>query len=270
MLPTPYRVERVWAETDDTFTLALAPDAGGAPRAFAPGQFNMLYQFGVGEVPISISGDPEGDALLHTVRAVGGVTGAMRRLERGSMVGVRGPFGEPWPGERAEGGDVLIVAGGIGLAPLRPLIYRLLARRDRYRRALLLYGARTPTDLLYREELQSWSAGDALDVAITVDGADESWSGRVGMVTTLIGRAAFDPAHATAYVCGPEVMMRFVARELLKRGMAESDIFVSLERNMKCALGHCGHCQYGPYFVCKDGPVFPYARVRPLLALSEV
>jgi NAD(P)H-flavin reductase len=270
MLPTPYRVAVIRSETADTFTLALTPPEGVAAPLFAPGQFNMLYRFGVGEVPISISGDPDGGPLLHTIRAVGGVTGAMSGLEPGDALGVRGPYGRPWPAEAAVGGDALVIAGGIGLAPLRPLLYQLLAHRERYRRLILLYGARTPDDLLYRDELERWRAGGRLEVAVTVDQADSAWSGRVGVVTPLIAEAEIDPERTTAFVCGPEVMMRFAARELLACGVAEGAIQLSLERNMKCAVGHCGHCQIGPLFVCRDGPIFPYPRVRRLLSVWEV
>ena len=271
MRPEPYYVRRRRIETADTFTLALTPVHAGSTLAYAPGQFTMLYAFGVGEVPISISGDPaRPDALVQTIRAVGPVTAALGRLKRGDVVGVRGPFGTAWPLAAAEGHDVVLVPGGIGLAPLRPALYHLLAQRERYGRVILLYGARTPGDLLYRREVQRWRAHLDLEVGVTVDRAAADWRGAVGVVTTLIPRAPFDPAHTIALICGPEVMMRFTALELQERGVGPERIFVSLERNMKCALGWCGHCQFGPTFVCKDGPVFRFDRIKDWLGQQEV
>lgn len=271
MTPRPFVVQRTSHETDDTFTLELAADRGVEPVPFAPGQFDMLYVFGVGEVPISISGDPATpETLVHTTREVGAVTRAMSRLRRGDRIGVRGPFGTAWPVEAAEGQDVLFVAGGIGLAPLRPALYRVLARRERYGRVVLLYGARTPDDILFRKELRNWRADFDLEVHVTVDRATREWRGNVGVVTALIPRVPFDPRNTVAFTCGPEVMMRFTVLELQRRGVDQSSVFVSLERNMKCAIGLCGHCQLGAEFVCRDGPVFPFARVRRLLDVREL
>ncbi|MCS7158086.1 MAG: FAD/NAD(P)-binding protein [Blastocatellia bacterium] len=271
MEPRPYRIRRVQKETADTFTLELTPVNGTAAFSFAPGQFNMLYVFGVGEIPISISGDPEKPTtLVHTTRVVGTVTKAMRQLKRGDVLGVRGPFGSHWPVEEAEGSDVVIVAGGIGLAPLRPALYHILSRREKYGKVVLLYGARTPEDLLYRNELSRWRAQFDLEVYVTVDRATGGWRGNVGVVTTLIPRAPFDPLNAIAMVCGPEVMMRFTALELERRGVKADNIFLSMERNMKCAIGFCGHCQFGPTFVCKDGPVFRYSRIKEWITKWEV
>ncbi|RPJ00737.1 MAG: Ni/Fe hydrogenase subunit gamma, partial [Chloroflexi bacterium] len=238
---------------------------------FAPGQFNMLYAFGVGEVPISISGDPQdAPSLRHTTRVVGSVTRALGRLQRGDTLGIRGPFGSAWPLAEAAGRDCLIVAGGIGLAPLRPVLYHLVAHRENYRRIVLLYGARTPADILYRRELEHWRGKFDLEIYVTVDRAESRWRGNVGVVTTLIGRAPFDPAGVVALVCGPEVMMRFTIMELERRGVAAERIYLSMERNMKCALGFCGHCLYGPTFICKDGPVFRFDRLAPWLGIAEV
>ena len=270
MLPRLFEVRRVRAETYDTFTLELEPE-DGSPLVFAPGQFNMLYLFGVGEVAISVSGDPaQPSPLIHTLRAVGAVTRGLCSLKPGDAVGVRGPFGTVWPLDQAEGNDVVLVAGGIGLAPLRPAIYRLLERRNRYGRVVLLCGARSPKDLLYRRELEKWRGRFDLEVTATVDYAAGEWNGQVGVVTTLIPRAGFDPSHTVAMACGPEVMMRFTVRELLRRGVAPETIFVSLERNMKCAVGFCGHCQFGPHFICKDGPVFRFTDVASLIEIWEV
>jgi NAD(P)H-flavin reductase len=271
MTPHPFVVQRALPETDDTFTLELAADRGFEPLAFRPGQFNMLYVFGVGEVPISISGDPATpQTLVHTTRVVGATTRAMRQLKRGDQLGVRGPFGTAWPVEEAEGQDVLFVAGGIGLAPLRPALYRVLSRRERYGRVVLLYGARTPDDILFRRELRNWRADFDLEVHVTVDRATREWRGNVGVVTALIPRVPFDPRNTVALTCGPEVMMRFTVLELQRRGVEPERVHVSLERNMKCAIGLCGHCQLGAEFVCRDGPVFPYARVRRLLDVREL
>ena len=269
MRPLPFRVAELSRETSDTFSLSLEPE-GGAPFRFAPGQFDMLYVFGLGEVPISISGDPaKPERLVHTIRAVGAVTRAMQALRAGDMVGVRGPFGTPWPVDEARGRDVVIVAGGIGLAPLRPVIYHVLLHRERFGQVLLLYGARTPADLLFARELKLWRSRFDIDVEVTVDRASSRWRGGVGVVTKLIARAPIDGASALAMVCGPEVMIRFSVMALEKRGLPHTSTFVSMERNMKCAVGLCGHCQFGPYFVCTDGPVFRYDRTLPWFGVRE-
>jgi NAD(P)H-flavin reductase len=271
MRPEPFEVRRIARETRDAFTLTLAPLCGERLRPFAPGQFNMLYVFGVGEVPISISGDPaRPEVLVHTIRAVGATTRALQRLKRGNRVGVRGPFGSAWPVERAHGHDVVFVAGGIGLAPIRPAILHVLRQRALYGRVVILYGARTPRDMLYPRELSEWRGRFDVTVDVTVDRATVEWQGSVGVVTRLVERAGFDPTSAIAFICGPEVMMRYAAQALLRRGMEEPGLFVSLERNMKCALGVCGHCQFGPWFVCRDGPVFRYDRIRSFFGVREV
>jgi len=271
MLPVPYRIERVKRETDDTFTLGLMPVNGAGVSSYAPGQFNMLYVFGVGEVPISISGDPrQCPALEHTTRVVGPVTKAMGALKRGDIIGIRGPFGSSWPVAEELGHDFVIVTGGIGLAPLRPALYHLVAQREKYRKIVLLYGARTPQDILYRRELEQWRGKFDLEIQVTVDRGGGNWRGNVGVVTALVSRAPFDPSETVALVCGPEIMMRFAVMELQKRGVQSSRIFVSMERNMKCAVGFCGHCQYGPAFICKDGPVFPFDRIEPIFGKAEI
>jgi len=269
MVPVPRRVRRTVRNTHDTVTLEIEP--GPEPAVFAPGQFNMLYLFGLGEIPISISGDPaEPDSLVHTVRAVGPVSGALRGLRRGAVVGVRGPFGSAWPIEAAAGHDVVVMAGGIGLAPLRPAIYHLLAHRDRYRRVVLIYGARTPGDLLYTRELERWRSRFDAQIEVTVDAAPPGeWRGHVGVAGTLLPRAEFDASDTVAMVCGPEVMMRFAVADLRHRGLGPEQIYLSMERNMRCAVGFCGHCQFGPAFVCKDGPVFRYDRLAPFLGVRE-
>jgi NAD(P)H-flavin reductase len=227
----------------------------------------MIYAFGVGEVPISVSGQP-GGALVHTVRAVGPVTEAICAAEPGATLGIRGPLGNSWPIEAARGCDVVVVAGGIGLAPLRPVLYRALAGRGDYGRVVLLYGGRTPADLLYTDELEAWR--ETMDVDVTVDSADETWSGKVGVVPKLIASAQLDPATAHAFVCGPEIMMRFAAEALEERGVPAERIHVSLERNMRCGVGHCGHCQLGPTLVCLDGPVYTYGEIEQLLGVRSL
>jgi NAD(P)H-flavin reductase len=271
MTPVFYRVLRTRRETRDTFTIELEPPDATEAIRFAPGQFNMLYVFGAGEVPISVSGAAErSQSLVHTVREVGAVTRAMRGLKRGDHLGVRGPFGSSWPVEEAIGRDVVIVAGGIGLAPLRPALYSILAHREKYGRVVLMYGTRTPEDILFRKELERWRARLDLSVHVTVDRAMTSWRGSVGVVTAIIPRARFDPPSALVMVCGPEAMMRFTILELQNRGVGVDQIYVSTERNMKCAVGFCGHCQLGPTFVCKDGPVFRYDRIQPFFEIREI
>lgn len=270
MLPRPFRIERVRRELSDTFTLDLVAEDGG-DLAFRPGQFNMLYAFGAGEVPISISGDPaEPGRLVHTIRAVGAVTEAMGRMKAGGMLGVRGPFGSPWPVEAAHGDDLVIVAGGVGLAPLRPAIYQALASREKFGKVIILYGARSPADILFRRQLEKWRGRFDLDVGVSVDRAAGGWAGNVGVVTKLIERRVFDPDNATALVCGPEIMMRYAVATLEKRGLGADKIFVSMERNMKCAIGFCGHCQWGPHFICRDGPVFPFDRIADIFTVREL
>jgi NAD(P)H-flavin reductase len=271
MVPDIYTVSRSRRETADTKTLELQPTRGAKPFEFHPGQFNMLYVFGVGEVPISLSGDTSSPVpIIHTIRDVGAVSRGLCNLKRGDAVGLRGPFGSSWPVEDAEGADVLVIAGGIGLAPLRPAIHHLISRRRRYGRVAILYGARSPAELLYRREVERWRGRFDLEVHATVDHAADSWMGRVGVVTRLIRLVDFDPDSTVAMVCGPEIMMRFTIRELQDRGVPEENVFLSMERNMKCAVGFCGHCQFGPVFVCRDGPIFRYDRVRGLLGLKEI
>ncbi len=240
------------------------------PVPFLPGQFNMLYVFGQGEVPISISGPPQRPATLtHTVRAVGRVTEAIARLKAGDLLGVRGPFGSAWPLERARDRDLVIVAGGIGLAPLRPVIYSLLADPGCCRKAILLYGARSPAEVLFAEQLREWGLG-SIEVHVSVDRARTRTSWNLGTVTSLFPRISFEPEKTVGLLCGPEIMMRFAVEGFLKRGVPHESLYLSMERNMQCAVGFCGHCQFGPHFVCKDGPVFRYDTIARLLGLREV
>ena len=269
MVPRVTRVVRARRETADVWTLEIEPGPDGA--RFAPGQFNMLYIFGVGEIAISVSGDPgRPEKLIHTIRAVGQVSAALARLKAGDQIGIRGPFGTGWPVETAVGSDVVVVAGGLGLAPLRPALYRLFAERERYGRLLLLYGTRSPADILFEKELARWRKRLDVEVEVTVDRGSGDWHGHVGVVTRLIARADFDAKRTIAMVCGPEIMMRFAATALETAGVPDSAVYISLERNMKCAIGHCGHCQFAGDFVCKDGPVVTYQRVRDLIGRTEI
>jgi NAD(P)H-flavin reductase len=268
MVPRFAPVLSVRRETHDVVTLTLDVSPWGG-FAFEPGQFNMLYAFGVGEVAISVSGDPARTGeLVHTIRALGPTTRKLAGLLRGEPIGVRGPYGTPWPVDAAAGKDVIVMAGGLGLAPLRPVIHRLLARRAAFGRVSLLVGARSPEELVFASELELWRQG--LDVHVTVDRAGPEWTGNVGVVTTLVAKARFDPGNVAAFLCGPEVMMRFSARALEQRGVGADRVHVSLERNMKCAVGFCGHCQLGPAFICRDGPVLRQDRVAAALATREL
>ncbi|NUN48274.1 MAG: FAD/NAD(P)-binding protein [Candidatus Brocadiae bacterium] len=267
LAPEFLRVTGRRKELADTWTLELEPRA---EFPFRPGQFNMVYVFGFGEVAISISGDPAAPGkLVHTVRAVGKLTTALCASKAGAQLGIRGPFGTSWPVDEAAGGDVVLVAGGLGLAPLRPAVYRILAEREKFGRVTLLYGARSPETVLYRAELRRWARA-GIDVRVTVDAADARWRGNVGVVTRLIDQAAVTAGATAAFVCGPEIMMRFAVSSLTQRGIPTDRISVSMERNMKCAVGFCGHCQYGPEFICRDGPVFPFRRIEHLFRIREL
>ena len=270
MVPRMMRVKRVIRELPDIVTYHLDADDTGGFR-FAPGQFNMLYLFGTGEVPISISGDPAAPGeLVHTIRAVGAVTRPLCDLGRGALLGVRGPFGTAWPTAEARGKDVLIVAGGLGLAPLRPAILEVLANREAYGRVTILYGTRNPESILFRKELSIWRGRLDVVVEVTVDRAGVDFRGHVGVATALLDRVDIDPERSVAMVCGPEIMMRFTARDLAAKGVPRESIHLSVERSMKCGVGLCGHCQFGPTFACKDGPVMRYDRVARLLGIREI
>lgn len=264
----PWRVTANRRESHDTVTLELEPPE---PFGFQPGQFNMLRVPGIGEVPISISGDPTAPGpVLHTIRDVGAVTRALCTVRPGDEIGVRGPYGTSWPVQAAEGGDVLIVAGGIGLPPLRPAIYHVLAHRGSFGRLVLLYGARTPSDLLFTGELAAWRSRFDVTVEVTVDTAGLDWHGNVGVVPDLVARATFEPGTSAAFIVGPEIMMRFTVRALLAAGVPEDRVFLSMERDMQCAAALCGHCQLGPFLVCRDGPVFCYRPLARWMAVREL
>lgn len=268
MVPEVWKVYQNRPETADTVTLELATDH---PKAFAPGQFNMLYVFGVGEVPISISGSShESVTLFHTVRNVGAVSRALCALQPGQELGLRGPYGSSWPILQSQGKDIIVMAGGLGLAPVRPIIYEILNNRKAYGHVWLLYGCRQPEDILFGHQVREWRSRFDLEVNVTVDKATSDWYGSVGVITNLVKNLALSPENTVAFVCGPEIMMRYSALELVKKGLSEDNIHLSMERNMHCAIGLCGHCQYGPQFVCKEGPIFTYARLKPLLTIREV
>ena len=268
-------ITRVVPETPDSWTYWMRFKAGdGEGYAFEPGQFNMLYLFGIGEVAISVSSDPSHPELLaHTIRSVGRVTNAIRALKPGDEVGIRGPFGKPWPLEQAMGGDLVVVAGGVGICPVRPAIEYAMRHRDRFRRLVLLMGAREPSLFPYKEQLDDWVAQMqriGVELHLTVDTADEGWPYGEGVVTTLYPKAGLDPAKTTAFICGPEIMMWFAAKGLLEAGVVSERVFVSLERHMQCGIGLCGHCQLGPYFVCVDGPVFRWDVASSLMEVREL
>lgn len=272
MTPEAVKVKKIFWETEDVFTIELVYDSDEKREfRYKPGQFNMLYAFGVGESAISISSDSsKKNSLLHTIHKVGYVTNVLSKLKKGDIIGLRGPFGSSWPLEEAKGKDICIIVGGIGLAPLRPSIYHILKHRKQYGKFVLLYGARTPRDILYPVELESWRKKYDIQIEVTVDRADSTWRGHVGVVTTLLNYVELNPEKTMAMVCGPEIMMKYAVDELIKHGVTENEIFVSLERNMKCALGFCGHCQYGPSFVCKDGPVFSFSNVTDIFEIKEL
>jgi NAD(P)H-flavin reductase len=270
LVPRPFRVLATRQETADTTTLTIEP-ADGIPLAFAAGQFTMLGTFGGAEAPISVTSSPVAGPMEQTIRDMGGVTHDLTTVAPGDMLTVRGPYGTGWDITDGAGGDLVFVAGGIGLAPLRSALLEALANRAAYRRVILLYGARTPAEQVFRDDLTRWAGGDGgIALAVTVDRADRGWAGPVGLVTSLIPDAPFDPDRTLALVCGPEVMMRFVATALIDAGVPAGRIRISLERNMKCGIGLCGHCQLRELFICTDGPVLPYDRVAGLMTTREL
>jgi NAD(P)H-flavin reductase len=253
-----------------TYDLEFDDPSTAATYRFAPGQFNMLYMPGFGESAISISSNPaQHDLLSHTIREAGNVTQAISRMKVDERIGVRGPFGSSWPVANCSGRDVVLACGGIGLAPLRPAIYEIMNHRDDYGRVILLYGARTPSGLLYTSEYDSWRAKD-IEIEITVDIGEADWNGHIGVVPLLFYQHRLQADRTTVMSCGPEIMMRFVVFEALARKIRPENIFVSMERNMSCAMGFCGHCQIGPHFVCKDGPVFDYRQAEPFFNLEDL
>jgi len=267
-------VEEIVDEGADTYTFRSTLDDPAARQAFRflPGQIHMVGVFGVGEVPISVSSDPAApDVLAHTIRVCGRVTHVIEGLRVGDHITLRGPFGRPWPTERAHGGDLVIVGGGLGMAPLRSMLYTAVRERSSFRRVLLLVGARDPGQVLYRAELESLrDAGHDLDVHFTVDHADDAWPYREGLITSLFPVADIDPAASTVFTCGPEIMMWFAMRDLSALGIPDDRLWLTMERNMHCAVKLCGHCQVGPYFVCADGPIFRWDEIGPVMGVKEL
>lgn len=271
MLPRPFRVIDTREEIPGCVTMRVEPSAGAGECAFAPGQFYMIYVFGHGEVPISVSGDPaKAGELSFTVMAVGSVTRALCAVKPGDTIGLRGPFGSAWPVEQIVGNDVIVMAGGLGLAPLRPAIYHMLHNSSSYGELVVLYGTRQPQSILFPQQLADWREGGAVEIDVTVDIAGREWLGKIGVVTELLQGRNINLANTRVLICGPQVMMRFSADALLDLGIAAKNIYVSLERNMKCAVKMCGRCQYGPFFICADGPVFSFDRVERLFKIREV
>ncbi len=271
-------LEPTWAQITDitkevegisTYWFEFTDPAVRQAYSFRPGQFNMLYVPGFGEAAISISSDPtKTDTIGHSIRFVGNVTHAVERLKVGDVVGLRGPFGTSWPVEDLTGKDIFIATGGVGLPPLRPAIYHILHNRNKYGKVTLLYGARTPDQLMYSDEYDTWRAAD-IDIQLCVDRGDPSWTGRVGVVPMWFYQFRIGARNTAVLTCGPEIMIRFVIYEALARRIPSESVFVSLERNMNGGQGSCGHCQLGPYFVCKDGPVFRFDALQPYFNVEE-
>jgi NAD(P)H-flavin reductase len=270
MVPVLMKIKKISWETEDIYTLMLEQENEEA-FVFKPGQFNMIYAFAKGEAAISISSDPlKNSTISHSIHKIGYVTNALSQLKNGDMVGIRGPFGSSWPVDEAKGKDVIFVAGGIGLAPLRSALYHIFRNRKNYGRVTLLYGARTPPDILYRVELEEWSRKHKIEILTIVDRSDSFWKGNVGVVTGLFSYITVDPYSTLAMVCGPETMMKYCIDDLRSLGIPKHNIYLSMERNMKCAIGFCGHCQFGPNFICKDGPVFNYSHVKRIFDIHEM
>ncbi len=284
LIPRPAAVrphsllEPLWAEITgitpevegvSTYTFRFADPEVRRLYSFRPGQFNMVYVPGAGEAAISISSDAEdSENIAHTVRFVGNITHSIGRLKVGDLVGVRGPFGSSWPIDEIEGKDVFVATGGVGFPSLRPVIYHILHHREKYGKVTLLYGARTPDQLMYTEEYDAWRQA-GIDVQLCVDRGDPSWTGRVGVVPMWFYQFRIDARKTAVLTCGPEIMIRFVIYEALARRIPNENVYVSLERNMKCGQGSCGHCQLGPYFICKDGPVFRFDALQPYFNVEE-
>ena len=271
MIPNLYKISSHLDETADTFTIELHPQNSDTKFAFKPGQFCMLHAFGIGESAISISGDPKiENVITHTIKQVGSVTKILEALNMGATIGVRGPFGAPWPVQETVGKNVVIVAGGIGLAPLRPMIYHIQANREQYKKVWLFYGARTPKDVIYENEIAQWRKRGDIDIHLTVDKGSLLWRGSVGTVPALVEKVTVDVNNTLALVCGPEIMIHYSVLSLEKLGFSKEAIYVSMERNMQCGVGYCGHCMCGSKFICKDGPVLKYSDAEQLLKVREL
>lgn len=254
-----------------TYTLKIEDPDYAQSYSFLPGQFNMLYVFGVGEVPISIASDPsQSESLEHTIRVVGNVTKLLGKMEAGETLGIRGPFGSHWPLEEAKDKDLIFITGGLGCAPVTGAIQYALKRRNQYGAIKILHGVKKRHDLIYQKKFKAWKAHPNTQVLLTSDQEDRHWKYQVGVVTNLVDEIEINPEKTVVMICGPEIMMRFAVKNLQARGIANENIYLSLERNMKCALGFCGHCQYGPHFICKQGPVVSFDKMEPFFFHKEI
>lgn len=263
LVPEPAEIveKRSFGPQIHVFRLRLS-DPSARPRFdFQQGQFNMVSVPGVGEVAISISSDPHDLDLEHTIRIVGRTTRVIEALGVGDILGIRGPYGSAWPLLQARWKDVLVVTGGLGCAPVTGAIEYMFRRRANYGRIVVLHGVKKPSDMVHRERFEAWRREADTQVLLTTDQPDRTWKDRFGVVTELFSEVEIDPRRTIVFMCGPEVMIRYAVRILVERGVSMDRVFVSLERNMKCAIGLCGHCQFGPEFVCKDGPIFPFSRI---------
>lgn len=269
--PIPVEVIERITENPSIFTLHLrfTDPADAEAYQLQPGQYNMLYLYGVGEIPISIVSDPEhGGVLEHTIRTVGRVTQGMERLQVGDQLGLRGPYGQGWPLEAAEGQDVVIVTGGLGCAPVVSMIRYILRRRERFGRLTILQGVKHTDDLIWRKQYEAWKRLPNTQVLLAADVGGPNWPYSVGKVTVLFSQAGIDPQRSIVLLCGPEIMMKASIDRLLALKVPAEAIWLSIERNMQCGIGHCGHCQVGPYFVCQDGPVFHYPKLQSWLGVT--
>ncbi|ACD84443.1 2-polyprenylphenol hydroxylase or related flavodoxin oxidoreductase [Methylacidiphilum infernorum V4] len=270
LFPRMFIIEEKRKESPTVVSLYLR-SVDDQPFDFSPGQFNMISAIGGGEAAISIAGDPtDTHLLIHTLRIVGNVTRSLNTLQKKDPVFIRGPYGKGWPTEQAQGKTLILVAGGIGLPPLLPLIYKAKQQRGYFKKLVLLYGARTKEELLFMPFLEKMAQEKVIDLHLSLDRPSPGWNGHVGTVITLVSTVQFDPQQTVVFCCGPEIMMRFAAREFERWKVPKKNIFCSLERNMKCAIGICGHCQLSAYFLCKDGPVFPYEKIQKLLTIEEL
>ena len=255
-------------EAPDVFTYRLRFEDLAVANAFsfAGGQFNMVYLFGVGEVPISIMSDPDDkQGLDHTIRIVGRVTKGIEKLGKGDVLGIRGPFGQGWPLEEAKGKDIVVITGGLGCAPVVGAVEYMFRRREEYGHIKIMHGVKTPRDLLYKERFDEWATHEDTQVLLASDQPGRAWHYHVGIVTELFDMVELDPLNTIALMCGPEIMMRAGAKHLAARGVPKQQMYLSMERNMQCGVGLCGHCQVGPYFACKDGPVMAYDKIAAYL-----
>jgi NAD(P)H-flavin reductase len=266
-IPIEAVIEDIVVETPTIKTFMIRP---GQEFSFRTGQFIELTLPGVGEAPFTPSSDPNcKDKIEVTIMNAGRVTQMLHNAGKNTAVGIRGPYGKGYPLDRFFGKDILIVGGGVGLAPLRSLLFSLFSRIDDYKKVILRYGARTPHDIVYKQMIPEWSKIKNVDVLVTVDVGEPGWGGNVGLVTTVLKDLPLEIKNAVAIVCGPPIMMKFATLKLLDLGFAHSDIYLSMEKNMSCGLGKCGHCRMGKYYTCKDGPVFTYEEIKEIPEIWE-